>query len=194
MISRPLLTGSLCLSVATSAFFTDGTTRNNLKRNLLDLASETKRGIEASQDQRNEIKDLFEKLERLNPTKNPLKTDKVDGNWSLDYSTSDSIIGKGGFPRIGAIVQTIDLTTSSAENSEVVSYFGIKVPRKVTAALTPQTNRLTNVQFKRFSLGPVGFDAPDSFRGFLDITYVDDEVRLTRGDKGNIFVLTRMED
>ena len=32
-------------------------------------------------------------------------------------------------------------------------------------------------------LGPVGFDAPDSFRGSLDITYLDEDVRLTRGDK-----------
>jgi hypothetical protein len=42
-------------------------------------------------------------------------------------------------------------------------------------------------------LGPIGFDAPkDKFKGALDITYLDEEFRLTRGDKGNIFVLTRM--
>lgn len=78
----------------------------------------------------------------------------------------------------------IDTKTLSAENSEVVSYFGIPVPRKITAELSPQNNHFTDVKFKRFSLGPIGFDAPDSFRGALDITYLDDEVRLTRGDKG----------
>jgi hypothetical protein len=62
----------------------------------------------------------------------------------------------------------------------------------VTAELSPVNGKLTDVKFKRFTLGPIGFDAPDSFRGSLDITYLDDEVRLTRGDKGNIFVLTRM--
>jgi len=137
---------------------------------------------------------LFEKLERLNPTKNPLKTAKVNGNWSLDYTTSDSILGKGGFPKVGPIIQMIDTTSLSAENSEVVSYFGIKVPRKITAELSPKTSQLTDVLFKRFSLGPIGFDAPESFKGSLDVTYLDDEVRLTRGDKGNIFVLTRMDN
>lgn len=66
------------------------------------------------------------------------------------------------------------------------------VPRSVTAELSPVDGQLTNVQFKRFSLGPLGFDAPESFKGSLDVTYLDGDLRLTRGDKGNIFVLTRM--
>ena len=63
----------------------------------------------------------------------------------------------------------------------------------MSAELTPVNGQLTEVKFKRFMIGPyLGFDAPDSFRGSLDVTYLDEEVRLTRGDKGNIFVLTRM--
>uniref|UniRef100_A0A6S9BVI7 Plastid lipid-associated protein/fibrillin conserved domain-containing protein n=1 Tax=Ditylum brightwellii TaxID=49249 RepID=A0A6S9BVI7_9STRA len=168
--------------------------RNELKTKLLDLASETKRGINQTPEQREEIRQLFEDLERLNPTKGPLASDKVNGDWSLDYSTSESIIGKGGFPRIGPIVQKIDTKSLSAENSEVVSYFGVKVPRKITAELKPENNQFTNVQFKRFVLGPIEFDAPEKFKGSLDVTYLDDELRLTRGDKGNIFVLTRLGD
>ena len=167
--------------------------RTELKTRLLNLATETKRGVEQTEEQREEISKLFEELERLNPTKSPLASDKVNGNWSLDYSTSESIIGKGGFPRVGPIVQMIDTKSLSAENSEVVSYFGVKVPRKITAELAPENKQFTNVQFKRFMIGPIGFDAPEKFKGALDITYLDDEVRLTRGDKGNIFVLTRME-
>lgn len=136
---------------------------------------------------------LFEQLEKLNPTSNPLTKPTVNGDWSLDYTTSDSILGKGGFPRVGPIIQNIDTTTLSAKNSEVVKYFYLfDVPRSVTAELSPVSSKLTDVKFKRFTLGPVGFDAPESFRGSLDITYLDEEVRLTRGDKGNIFVLTRM--
>ena len=87
----------------------------------------------------------------------------------------------------------------------MVSYFGIPIARKVTAELIPpppsseeedvkkKKNQLTYVQFKRFSVGPVAFDAPKQFQGFLDITYLDKDLRLTRGDKGNLFVLTRME-
>jgi hypothetical protein len=167
--------------------------RGQLKRDILLLAAETKRGLTATPQQQAEMSRMFEQLERINPTKKPLQSPAVNGKWDLQYTTSNAILGKGGFPRVGPIVQMIDTKNLAAENSEVVSYFGIQVANKVTAELDPQTDTLTNVQFKRFSVGPIGFDAPDKFRGFLDVTYVDDDLRLSRGDKGNIFVLTRME-
>ena len=50
------------------------------------------------------------------------------------------------------------------------------------------------VQFKTFRLlGFIPVTAPDAARGALDITYVDEELRVSRGDKGNLFVL-RMAD
>ena len=192
----PVLLSNL-LAVSTSAFFFvpgSQSARNDLKGKILSLADETKRGLEATPEQREEMNQLFSKLERLNPTKSPLKSESVNGNWSLEYTTSDSILGKGGFPRVGPIIQAIDTSSLSAENSEVVSYFGIRVPRKIKANLSPESGQFTRVEFKKFIIGPIGFDAPDSFKGALDITYVDDEVRLTRGDLGNIFVLTRMEN
>jgi hypothetical protein len=186
----------LTLLASTSAFnfggFPNGN-REQLKADLLKLSSETKRGLTATTEQEERIKDLFEKLEKLNPTRKPLKSEQVNGVWSLEYTTSNSILGKGGFQKVGPILQMIDTTTLSAVNSEVVDYFGIKVPRKVTADLSPQSDKLTNVQFKRFSVGPVGFDAPKAFKGYLDVTYLDNNLRLSRGDKGNIFVLTKQD-
>eukprot|EP01083_Nonionella_stella_P093236 261189_1 len=179
--------------------------RSELKKEILTLASDTNRGLTATQEEKREMEDLFEQLEALNPTSNPLitidedknknNTPSVNGDWSLDYTTSDSILGKGGSPRIGPIVQAIDTTTipPSAKNSEVVRYFGfLDVPRAIEAELSPVDGKFTEVQFKKFTLGPIGFKAPESFTGALDITYLDEEVRLTRGDRGNIFVLTRM--
>jgi hypothetical protein len=171
--------------------------RSQLKKQITDLASATNRGLSATDEQKQIMENLFAQLEALNPTLNPIIVTKnkpsVNGDWSLDYTTSNSILGKGGYPRIGPIIQTIDTSTLSAKNSEIVQYFNLfNVPRSVTAELSPVNGQLTNVKFKKFMVGPVGFNAPDSFRGSLDITYLDEEMRLTRGDKGNIFVLTRM--
>lgn len=169
--------------------------RFQLKSELLDLCSDTERGLSETPEQRQKIASLFEQLERTNPIRKPLKSDKVNGVWSLQYTTSDSILGRNGSPRVGPILQKIDTTNLRAENSETVRYLNVfDVPRKVTANLEPQSDRLTNVKFDRFSVGPVGFKAPESFRGYLDVTYLDDQVRLTRGDKGNIFVLTRLSE
>ncbi|KAL9179460.1 hypothetical protein ACHAXT_008750 [Thalassiosira profunda] len=180
------------LSIPNHLFESKDARRSQLKRGILELAAETKRGLTATEEQQQEMEQLFQQLEKLNPTPNPLKREEVNGDWSLEYTTSDSILGKGGFPRVGPIIQNIDTTTLSAKNSETVRYLVLDVPRSVTAELSPKNGKFTDVKFKRFQLGPVGFDAPDKFRGSLDITYLDDEVRLTRGDKGNIFVLTRM--
>ena len=177
-------------------FLSKDVRRSELKEQILSLASETKRGLTATDEQKEQMQTLFAELEALNPTPNPLivngKKASVNGDWSLDYTTSDSILGKGGFPRIGPIIQNIDTTTLSARNSEVVQYLLFPIPRSISAELSPVNGKFTDVKFKRFQLGPIGFDAPDSFRGALDITYLDQDVRLTRGDRGNIFVLTRM--
>eukprot|EP00560_Eucampia_antarctica_P008483 CAMPEP_0197825480 /NCGR_PEP_ID=MMETSP1437-20131217/2554_1 /TAXON_ID=49252 ORGANISM="Eucampia antarctica, Strain CCMP1452" /NCGR_SAMPLE_ID=MMETSP1437 /ASSEMBLY_ACC=CAM_ASM_001096 /LENGTH=194 /DNA_ID=CAMNT_0043425487 /DNA_START=49 /DNA_END=633 /DNA_ORIENTATION=- len=173
------------------SFVPPNVSRKAIKNELLEVCSDVNRGLTSTFDEDEKILKLFEKLEKLNPTKSPLKSSLVNDTWELQYTTSAAILGKGDYPRVGPILQSIDTTTLSAENTEVVSYFGLKVPRKVTANLIPVNGQLTDVKFERFSVGPIGFDAPDKFRGSLDVTYLDKDMRLTRGDLGNLFVLTR---
>lgn len=50
------------------------------------------------------------------------------------------------------------------------------------------------VQFKEFKiLGLIPVKAPASAAGALEVTYLDEELRVSRGDRGNLFVL-RMQD
>ena len=89
-------------------FESKDTRRAQLKKEILDLAAATKRGLTATDEQKEEMEQLFVMLEKLNPTSNPLTKPSVNGDWSLDYTTSGSILGKGGFPRVGPIIQNID--------------------------------------------------------------------------------------
>ena len=149
-------------------------------------------GLTETVEEREQIEKLFKLLEAKSPTSSPLtQPSKADGIWSLEYTTSDSILGRGGYERIGPILQMIDTKNLKAENSETIGFFGLKIPRKVTAELTPMTKSKVGVLFKVFSIGPIKFNAPSTFTGELDITYVDEDLRLSRGDKGNLFVLTR---
>lgn len=64
---------------------------------------------------------------------------------------------------------------------------------KVKAALTPTSPSAVDVQFLQFRIGPLRIKAPESAKGSLDTTFVDEEMRISRGDKGNLFVLTKPE-
>ena len=35
-------------------------------------------------------------------------------------------------------------------------------------------------------------DFPDSFKGFADVTYFDDDLRLMRGNRDNLFILQKL--
>ena len=66
---------------------------------------------------------------------------------------------------------------------------------QVIAELKPETKSRVGVQFKQFKiLGLIPITAPESAKGKLDTTYLDEELRVSRGDKGNLFVLERYED
>ena len=62
----------------------------------------------------------------------------------------------------------------------------------VRARLTPRDDgRTVDVQFLRFGIGWLRIPAPAAAKGVLETTYLDDTLRVSRGDKGNLFVLVR---
>ena len=83
--------------------------------------------------------------------------------------------------------QFIDIENGRALNAEKV--LGIR--NSVEAELTPATKNKVKVQFKKFKVGPTGFTAPEGLKGELSVTYLDDEMRISRGDQGNVFILLR---
>ena len=99
---------------------------------------------------------------------------------------------------IGPIYQTLDTSNLRARNDETVRLSFRRVPwlafrfkRFVEADLEPLTPSKVKVQFTRFGIGPLRIPAPKRARGELDTTYLDDTLRISRGDKGNLFILFR---
>jgi hypothetical protein len=159
---------------------------------LLARIAPLARGASATEADKEDVARLFADLEKANPTRSPLASPLLNGRWKLLYTTSASILGTARPPflrPVGPIFQVLDGPSLSAENRETFPFFN-----RVVAALEPETASRVAVQFKRFFIfGLLPIDAPPTARGKLDVTYLDAGLRLSRGDKGNLFVLA-MDD
>lgn len=106
-------------------------------------------------------------------------------------TTSNSIAGKTKPKLLQTETppeQMIDVENGKALNAQYV----LGVRNSVQADITPMTNNKVKVLFKVFSVGPISFKADgERFKGELSVTYLDDDMRISRGDQGNAFVLLR---
>jgi hypothetical protein len=172
--------------------------RAALKADVLGLAAELNRGAGdknqgISPAEQADMVSLIKRLEPLSPITDPLTAPQLNGRWQLVYTTSASILGINKLVRpVGPIHQTLDVPNLSARNDEVVRLpLGLRMRRFVKADITPdmEIKSKVTVRFRKFGLGPLRIPAPKRAVGELDTTYLDENLRISRGDKGNIFVL-----
>ena len=60
---------------------------------LLATIEPLQRGVVATDDQKKQVKQLIEKLEKVNPNPKSLSSPLINGKWKLLYTTSESILG-----------------------------------------------------------------------------------------------------
>ncbi|GFQ07610.1 probable plastid-lipid-associated protein 7 chloroplastic [Phtheirospermum japonicum] len=139
---------------------------------------------------------------------------QLGGTWKLIYSTITILgskrtkLGLRDFITLEDIFQFINVAEGKAVNMIRFSAKGLnllsgqltieasfKVASKSRVDISYQKSAITpdqlmNVFRKNYDL-LLGIFSPE---GWLEITYVDDSLRIGRDDKGNIFVLERQED
>ncbi|KAK0608842.1 hypothetical protein LWI29_036805 [Acer saccharum] len=187
-----------------------------IKADLYQIVQGINRGIfGVPSTKKSEIERLVELLESQNPTPDPtLNLDKVGGWWKLVYSTVTILgskrtkLGLRDFITLGDFLQNIDLAKGKAVNVikfnvrglnllngqlTIEASFKIASKSRViinydTSTITP--DQLMNMFRKNYDLLLSIFNP----EGWLEISYVDDTLRIGRDDKGNIFILERLED
>jgi PAP_fibrillin len=190
------------------------------KLELLEQLAGLNRGLLANEQDRLSIQSAIAHLEDRNPTPLPLEaTDLLEGNWRLLYTTSQDLLGLGRFPavQLGQIYQCIRTRTAQIYNiAELTSLPFLESVVSVSAQFTPISEKRVEVQFKRSVLGLqrwVPYESPDQLidllssaikpkavdfkintqkkPGWLDVTYLDQDLRIGRGNEGSLFVLTK---
>ncbi|XP_071724957.1 probable plastid-lipid-associated protein 4, chloroplastic [Rutidosis leptorrhynchoides] len=163
-----------------------------LKDELFESIAPLERGANANQQDQDYVDQVASKLEAVNEVKEPLKSNLLNGKWELLYTTSQSLLqtNRPKFLRPnGKIYQAINLDTLRAQNIETWPFFN-----QATANLVPLSTSKVAVKFDYFKIfGLIRIKNPGSGRGQIEITFLDEELRITRGNRGNLFIL-RMVD
>lgn len=190
------------------------------KGELLEAIAGKNRGLLATETDKTAILAAVAQLEDRNPNPRPFEASHLlDGNWRLLYTTSKDLLNLGRFPlwQLGQIYQCVRTSTAQIYNiAEVSSLPYLEGIVSVGARFEPVSERRVNVNFERSIVGLqrlIDYQSPSYFiqqiqsgkkftaldfsienreqRGWLDITYLDENLRIGRGNEGSVFVLTK---
>lgn len=193
------------------------------KAELLEAIAGKNRGLLATERDQLAILAAIAQLEDRNPTPRPTEaSDLLDGNWRLLYTTSRGLLNIDQFPlvKLGQIYQFIHATEGRIYNlAEVQSLPFLEGLVSVAARFEAVSERRVEVKFERAVLGLqrlIGYQWPSQFvqrletgekflaidfsiagreqQGWLDITYLDADLRIGRGNEGSVFVLAKVRE
>ncbi len=190
------------------------------KSGLLEIIAGKNRGLLATASDKQAILSAIAQLEDFNPTPRPVEAaELLNGDWRLLYTTSRALLNLDGFPllKLGQIYQSIRVAESKIYN--IAELYGLPYLEgivSVAAKFEPTSERRVQVKFERSILGLrslIGYESPVKFineiesgkkfvavdfgldareqQGWLDVTYLDSDLRIGRGNEGSVFVLTK---
>ena len=191
-----------------------------LKIDLLQILANKDRGLRASHAEKQEISEVIAQIEALNPTAKPLQQPELlAGDWRLVYTSSASLLNLGRLPlsQLGNIYQCIRIAQSSIYNiAEIRSLPYLRSVVSVVASFEVIDDQRVKVDFRRSVAGlqsMVAYDSAPAWidklnsgqklaavdfpisnpraNSWLDITYLDADLRISRGNQGSVFVLTK---
>ena len=191
------------------------------KTDLLNAIADKNRGLLATETEKQAILSAIARLEDFNPTPHPLESNHlVNGDWRLLYTNSTELlkIDRIPFYKLGQIYQCIRVETQRVYNiAEIYGLPFLEALVGVAAKFEPVSNRRVNVNFERSIIGLqslIGYQSPSNFiqqieagnkftaidfkienneqKGWLDITYIDNDLRIGRGNQGSVFVLAKV--
>ena len=188
------------------------------KSALLAAILGLERGLAASEEKRRAVQKLACALEAANPTAKPLRSPLMNGEWELQYTTCLAAIGGNAAPGVpaikpkaGGIKQRVDMYSLKLINETTYNFFMSDFTNVAIGDVEAQSDSRLALNFTDFKIGPLQLKAPPKTparlaiewelaatgRGgsgaWLDTTYLDYDMRISRNDMGDLFVLTRVD-
>ncbi|WP_449416336.1 PAP/fibrillin family protein [Phormidium nigroviride] len=190
------------------------------KSTLLEAIAGKNRGLLATETDKQAILAAIAQLEDYNPTPRPVEaTELLNGDWRLLYTTSNGLLGFDKLPliKLGQIYQSIRANEAKVYNiAELYGLPFIEGIVSVAARFEVVSEKRVQVKFERSIVGLqrlINYESPADFiaqieagkkfaavdfkldsreqQGWLDITYLDSDLRIGRGNEGSVFVLSK---
>ncbi|KIY95935.1 putative plastid-lipid-associated protein 12 [Monoraphidium neglectum] len=176
----------------------------------VSLESQLLSAIEAKEDEL--VLSLVGLIQSENPTPQPAQSDRVGGTWRLVWSQQaenasplqkwwvapgeggrcgGASLRHGGGSQQARSLQIIDASEGTLEN--VVDLGALQIRAQATCAAEGDARTDVNIGGAFLSVlgGKLRVPLPIKGTGFVDWLYLSDDVRVTRGSKGSLFVHVR---
>ncbi|KAF4354136.1 hypothetical protein F8388_004148 [Cannabis sativa] len=173
----------------------------NLKLKLLSGVSGVNRGLAASEDDLGKAEEAARELEAAGGTVDLSKDiDKLQGRWKLIYSSAFSSKTLDIFSRdfdniveleLGAPwpLPPIEVTATLAHKFELIGSSKIQITfEKTTVKARGNLSQLPPLELPRIPDVLRGQSNSSPGSGEFEVTYMDDDMRVTRGDRGELRV------
>ncbi|KAF7010756.1 hypothetical protein CFC21_025124 [Triticum aestivum] len=167
---------------------------------ILSKVKGTDRGVLLPEEGHQEVADVAQQLGKYcidEPVKSPL----IFGDWDVVYCSVPT--SPGGIYRtpLGRLVFKTDGMVQVVEAPDIVrnkvsfSIFGLDGAVSLKGKLNVLDSKWIQVVFEppELKVGPLGFQYGGESEVKLEITYVDEKIRLGKGSRGSLFVFLRQD-
>jgi hypothetical protein len=169
-------------------------------------------GARADAAQRQRIEALCRSLEAATPAAAPLRSPLLNGQWTLQYTTDDSLLGVGRLLRPVSVCFTLDVFSLKLLRED--AYAPLPFLRWTAASvadLLPKTESRTALRYRGFRIAGLDVPAPPRTPSraalsaeaamlgeaggepWLEVRYLDYDLLIQRTSGGQVNVLTRKE-
>ncbi|XP_037479104.1 probable plastid-lipid-associated protein 8, chloroplastic [Triticum dicoccoides] len=167
---------------------------------ILSKVKGTDRGVLLPEEGHQEVADVAQQLGKYcidEPVKSPL----IFGDWDVVYCSVPT--SPGGIYRtpLGRLVFKTDDMVQVVEAPDIIrnkvsfSIFGLNGAVSLKGKLNVLDSKWIQVIFEppELKVGPLGFQYGGESEVKLEITYVDEKIRLGKGSRGSLFVFLRQD-
>ncbi|KAJ4754917.1 Plastid-lipid associated protein PAP / fibrillin family protein [Rhynchospora pubera] len=175
------------------------TTPQDLVESILSKVNGTDRGVKLAKEGHQEVADVAMQLSKF-CVDEPVKCPLIFGEWDVVYCSVPTSPGGGYRTAIGRLIFKTDEMVQVVEAPDIVrnrvsfSLFGfIDGQVSLKGKLKILDEKWIQVIFEppELKIGSLGFQYGGESEVKLEITYIDEKIRLGKGSRGSLFVFLR---